>query len=492
MVRRFSMVLAGAAAVLAAGVAVAADATATDARVIDQGRAIAQRAIAYLWSRQDAATGAWASPTKEGAPVLPAISGLALTGILMDPSTDHNDPKVRSAAAYILSFAKPDGGIHDGVLENYNTSICVSALSGLKTEESRAVVKAAVPYLRGLQWGEDSSDVAGTGIVGRDHPYYGGVGYGSHGRPDNSNLNMMLTALQDAGVPGDDPAVQRALVFLQRTQMVDEVNDMPYADGSDQGGFIYATGPDKDHVGHGESKGGTVEESADDGTNVSRLRAYGSMTYAGFKSYLYADLEHDDPRVRAAMDWIRHNYTLEENPGVGTDGYYYYLCTFGRALDAAGVDAVEAQTVLTGQFLNLWRSISENPQEQPAFQPATPGAAVLPLGREVTALREGKFGFCEGSLVDGTRFTGRFDVNDFGYLITYEDHDWRADLIDKLATLQQADGSFKAVDDRWMEDNPVLITSYALIALEHALRETGPASGREGIEAPAEPAASHP
>ncbi|MEL7484961.1 MAG: hypothetical protein AAFN41_11500, partial [Planctomycetota bacterium] len=46
--------------------------------------------------------------------------------------------------------------------------------------------------------------------------------------------------------------------------------------------------------------------------------------------------------------------------------------------------------------------------------------------------------------------------------------DWTTDLADKLLDLQQPDGSVRSVDDRWMEDNPVLITSYALIAAQNA------------------------
>ena len=84
----------------------------------------------------------------------------------------------------------------------------------------------------------------------------------------------------------------------------------------------------------GQSQAGSIEETLDDGTKVSRLRAYGSMTYAGFKSYLYADLKPDDPRVSAAYDWIRANYTLDENPGMGGNGLYYYYHTFAKALDA--------------------------------------------------------------------------------------------------------------------------------------------------------------
>ena len=185
-------------------------------------------------------------------------------------------------------------------------------------------------------------------VVGKDNPFYGGIGYGSKGRPDVSNLSWMLQALHDSGVPGDDEAFRRALVFLQRTQMVEEfngmkINDQPYAKGSKQGGFIYSAGAGREKAGQGETNGGEIEETMDDGTKVSRLRAYGSMTYAGFKSYLYADLKHDDPRVLAALGWIKDNYTLTENPGVGLNGYYYYLVMFSKAMNAYGQPVLQVQ-----------------------------------------------------------------------------------------------------------------------------------------------------
>jgi squalene-hopene/tetraprenyl-beta-curcumene cyclase len=60
------------------------------------------------------------------------------------------------------------------------------------------------------------------------------------------------------------------------------------------------------------------------------------MTYAGLKSMIYAGLERDDPRVKAAYQWIRRHYTLEENPGMGPQGLYYYYHTFAKALGAVG------------------------------------------------------------------------------------------------------------------------------------------------------------
>jgi squalene-hopene/tetraprenyl-beta-curcumene cyclase len=46
-------------------------------------------------------------------------------------------------------------------------------------------------------------------------------------------------------------------------------------------------------------------------------------------------------------------------------------------------------------------------------------------------------------------------------------HDWRTELIDKLASLQRPDGSFIG-DKRWMENDPTLVTAYATQALQEA------------------------
>ena len=81
----------------------------------------------------------------------------------------------------------------------------------------------------------------------------------------------------------------------------------------------------------GESK---VESKA------GSLRSYGSMTYAGFKSLLYAGLNDEDPRVKAALDWLRRHWTLDENPGLGGQGYFYYLHVMSRALRAFGKDSI--------------------------------------------------------------------------------------------------------------------------------------------------------
>jgi len=393
--------------------------TSPAAQAIDEehyqlARQMIEKSIEYLRTQQDEATGGWSVP--QTGPNIPAITGLVLNGMLMEASIDHNDPTVAKALQYIYSFQQEDGGIYDVILANYNTSIVVSALSRVNTAEAGEALEKAVPFLKRIQWSEDA-------LVGRDdtatvdesHPFYGGVGYGNHGRPDNSNLTWMLQALHDAGVDCEDPAFQRAVKFLQRTQMIHKdkdgnvINDMPYAEGSQQGGFIYATSPNADNIGVGESKAGMIEETLSDGTVASRLRAYGSMTYAGFKSYIYAELDRDDPRVQAAYNWLRRNYTLDENPGIGLDGYYYYLITMGRAMDAWGLPTIEV--------------------------------------------------IVDTKSPDNAHSTEK----------SIETRNWANDLIAKLAEFQNEDGSFRSLDDRWMENNPVLITAYSLLALQHAI-----------------------
>src|SRR5690606_28631520 len=71
------------------------------------------------------------------------------------------------------------------------------------------------------------------------------------------------------------------------------------------------------------------------------LRSAGAMTYGGLKSFLYAGVKKDDPRVKGALTWIRKHYTLEENPGMGKAGLYYYYTTFAKAMQALGEDSFE-------------------------------------------------------------------------------------------------------------------------------------------------------
>jgi len=164
------------------------------------------------------------------------------------------------------------------------------------------------------------------------------VGAVNYGRPapgtktmrpgDLSNMSFWMSAMHDAGVDPKDESIQRALKFLNRVQNRSESNPSKFAaEGSNDGGFVYSP----------------VESKAADGAEKG-LRSYGSMTYAGFKSMLYAGVAKDDPRVRAAFDWIRRFWTLDTNPNLPTktnqQGLYYYYQTYAKALRAWGQPVV--------------------------------------------------------------------------------------------------------------------------------------------------------
>jgi len=62
--------------------------------------------------------------------------------------------------------------------------------------------------------------------------------------------------------------------------------------------------------------------------------SYGSMTYAGLKSMIYAQLDKNDPRVIAAFEWISKNFSVATTPKMGNQGLFYYYMTMARSLRA--------------------------------------------------------------------------------------------------------------------------------------------------------------
>lgn len=295
-------------------------------------QAVIDKALAYLRDQQQP-DGSWQTNEKQP----PAITAVVLRAFALDPKTGYKAEFVRKGYDKLLSFQLDTGGIYKDMLANYNTAIAVSALAAANNPDFKPRIQKAVEYLKSLQWTDAIIGPRGEKID-VNHAWHGGWGYGGQsrgkGRPDLSNANVALEALHDAGLSKDDPAYQRAQAFITRLQNNSETNRQATWAGND-GGFVY--GPRDD--GQGESFAG--EYTGPDGRRM--LRSYGSMTYAGLKSMIYAGLAKDDPRVKAAWSWIQSNWTLDENPGMRLGdprnsqfGLYYYYHTLARALSAYG------------------------------------------------------------------------------------------------------------------------------------------------------------
>jgi squalene-hopene/tetraprenyl-beta-curcumene cyclase len=250
----------------------------------------------------------------------PAVTGIVAAGLLKNGRT-ADDPVVAKSLKYLEKFVRDDGGIYaEGSSHgNYETCIAIQALEAANSDgRYDKLLDGANKYVRGVQWDTEDN-------INKSSPNYGGAGYGRSRRPDLSNTSFLLDALKATGAGPEDEAVQKALIFVSRCQNLESpANTTPFAAKINDGGFYYTP------AAGGSSQAGTNPDGG--------LRSYGSMTYAGLKSLIYAGLTSDDPRVKAATQWIKQHYTLEENPGMEANGLYYYYQSFARAMAALGVD----------------------------------------------------------------------------------------------------------------------------------------------------------
>ena len=278
--------------------------------------ALTDKAVAFLKGRQEG-NGGWSTARHE-----PGITALAITALLRSGRVSKNEPSVSKALGYLEQFVGPKGGLSEASHANYATAIALLAFHEANVGgRYNMLIKDGQNFLKSMQWDDSEGKT-------RDDAFYGGAGYGGkNSRPDLSNTSYFLEALRDTGLPADDPALKKAMVFVSRCQnLKSEFNDQPWAGKVNDGGFIYT--PAKG----GESFAG---KTADGG-----LRSYAGMTYAGLKSMIHAGLRADDPRVKAAYDYITKHYTLDENPGLGQVGLYYYYHTFAKALALLGKGVV--------------------------------------------------------------------------------------------------------------------------------------------------------
>ncbi len=363
---------------LMAGGAVAAELPSqTDISLLKEVAHAQKRGLAWLVQQQET-DGSWRHH--------PAITALAVTSLVRAKTQPE---AVERGLKFILSNVKTNGAIYGGgesdKYPNYSTAICSMALLAAGKLEYRPTILNGRQFLLASQF-DETRGVASTNAS------YGGIGYGRRERPDLSNMQWALEAIRLTESLDKDPAAkkswdlhwQKAIQFLQRCQNLPACNDQPWAKATtdaDLGGFIYMPGPPPVSFADEEPK-----------DEKSPLRSYGSMSYAGLKSYIYADLKKDDPRVAAAVNWLKRNYTLEENPGLGQQGLFYYYHTLAKALTAYGDD----------------------------------------------------------SFTDTAGKT----------------HDWRHELMKKLVSLQKFEGFWQNDNNRWWENDPVLVTSYSLLTIE--------------------------
>jgi squalene-hopene/tetraprenyl-beta-curcumene cyclase len=327
----------------------------------------------------------------------PAHTAFALTPVARSvPKADRaTDPFLLAGQKFLLSLQQEDGHIaaHDDKFNNYYTCATLMTLATIDDPATQKARERMGAYIKSIQRLEE----------GR---VQGGFGYNTAKSADLSNTQYAIEALRAAGVPENDPELQKALKYLERTQNRSENEANKGAKYEVKGKTIVPGNDGSAGYEPGVSKAGM--RRMPDGTYAPR--GYGSMTYALLKCYILVGLDKDDARVQSTLKWLGENYTWSENPGFDQTvresdheqaaqarfwGLYYYYTTAAKALNLLGQEMLD-----------------------------TP---------------------------DGPR-------------------SWRADMASAIVSRQGANGSW--VNDksaRWEEDDPVLVTAYALIALQEIL-----------------------
>lgn len=343
------------------------------------------RGTSWLLENQDMKDGNWGSPD------YPALTALALRTILGHQSIKEqikHNRQVEKGFSFLRRKVQSDGGIYGKGLASYNTSISLLAFLQYKKPEDEKIIEDARSFLINQQ-----SDFDRKGEP--DNIFDGGVGYGSTwAHSDMSNTHLAMEALyyakktiksKEGGMLDLD--WDSAIQFVSRCQNLPESNDQAWVSSysDDRGGFVYFPG-------------NSMAGERLDSRGRTSLRSYGSMSYAGLLSFIYAEMSPSDKRLVEVRKWLSKNYTIEENPGMGMQGLYYYYHTMAKALSLSGVDEV-----LDG----------------------------------------------DGNPVD-----------------------WREELSIRLFDQQKENGFWINQSGRWWEKDPILVSCYAMLALEriyHAL-----------------------
>ncbi len=263
-------------------------------------------------------------------------TGLAVSGASRAPKEIRAkyEEKIAKACKYILSKQMKDGSFQGAEgMPTYTTAIAIMALHNADAKKYAEFVKQGQEYLIKAQYYSE---------VKAEDLNYGGWTYGQGAKGEGKQANMSTThyalmALRGTGVSKDHEVFKRAVVYVGRSQNNSETNEAKGWKILDDGGFTY--GPRMTRG--SKDKKGLVDENG-----KQYFPSYASMTYAGFKSLLYANLPKDDQRVLAALSWMKNNYTLDKNTGMGyrenekkemeQQGLYYFYNAFARAMDAWG------------------------------------------------------------------------------------------------------------------------------------------------------------
>jgi len=293
-------------------------------------RALA-RAVDYL-AGQQSPDGAWRSNVYP-----PFKNGDALTPLVLMAIQAAADPRHEAAldagCAYLAKLSAEFNN-SDGLPLAYSAYTAAGAAIVLSERGPRyqPACRAWLDVLRSLQLDER------LGWQPSD-PFYGGWGYAPAPRvkpaadqplapltePNLSATVFALRALRAAGVPADAAEIRHALAFVERCQNFStEAASLADSSPLDDGGFYFLlTDPVRNKAGLAGA----------DASGHARFASYGSASLDGLRALALAGCSTNDPRNRAAWQWLAQNLSVDTHPGryahdreAARPSLYYYYC----------------------------------------------------------------------------------------------------------------------------------------------------------------------
>ena len=298
-----------------------------------------------------------------------------------------------------------------------------------KPRESNAVVGKAAKYLLGMQQPSGAIVDPKLGL-------------------ENYNTSIAVIALAALENPEYKPALEKAKKFILTCQLDEETGFKPDEHMRAYGGFSY-----------GSIKRADISNS---GFSMEALNALG--------------LEKDSPAWKNAVKFLKRsqdndetNDSPEMKGGDNTGGFVYYpsKSEFGNVTTKSGKQLPKPYGNMTYMAVKslIYAGVKkDDPSMQAAFkwiknnysvdhQPGANGTVGYFYYSNVMAKAFTAAGIKELELTDGKKAN------------------WAKDLSEQLMKLQKPDGSFANEAQRWMENDAVLATSYALDALNLCVEE---------------------
>jgi len=221
------------------------------------------------------------------------MTPFVLAALLRVPESESSPRRgaLERALDFIKTNTNPEGalGLMDDTPDypNYATALAVCAIVKARRPGYEAIVDRMISQLRAQQFSE------ANGWKPQDPPYGGwGMGGSIHRPPEAGHVDLSMTrhvleALQLSAVSSSDPAIGRALVYLQRSQNPD-------------GGFYFsAVNPEINKAGN----------------TGSGFASYGTATADGVLALRAAGISDEDPRVKNALAWLVEHHQPDRAPG---------------------------------------------------------------------------------------------------------------------------------------------------------------------------------